>query len=64
MQEAGTDTQAFLRALERVRSDIRLEDAEREMIHQAVAMECYVWFLEAVLGEPIDRKELRAPEST
>ena len=58
MRDAGTDADALMVALKRVRSDIRLEDAEREMIHRAVAMECYVWFLEAVLGEPVDRKQL------
>ena len=55
MQSAGTDTEAFLAALRRIRGDLRLQDAEREQLHHAIATECYFWFLEAVSGAPVDR---------
>ena len=38
-----------------IRDDSALPEAHRDAIYRCVAMESYAWYLEALLGEPIDR---------
>ena len=60
LRAAGLDTQAFFEALVAIRDDTALPAAHREALYKCVAMESYVWYLEALLGEPIDRVKAMA----
>ena len=55
LRAAGLDTQKFFEALVAIRDDATLPAAQREAIYRIVAVECHAWYLEALLGEPIDR---------
>lgn len=55
LRAAGLDTQAFFEALVDIRDDSTLPAAHREAIYKCIAMESYAWYLEALVGEPIDR---------
>ncbi|MEL6185992.1 MAG: hypothetical protein AAFU79_15315 [Myxococcota bacterium] len=55
LRAAGLDTQAFFEALHALREDTALPQAHRDALYRCVAMESYAWYLEALLGEPIDR---------
>lgn len=55
LRAAGLDTQAFFEALVALRDDSGLPTAHREALYKCVAMESFVWYLEAIMGEPIDR---------
>lgn len=55
---AGLNTEAFFRALIELRDDAKLPDAHRDALYKMIAMESYIWYLEAIRGEPIDRFKL------
>jgi hypothetical protein len=58
LRAAGLDTARFFDALTRLRDDTALPKAHREAIYKLIAMESFVWYLEALRGEPIDREKL------
>jgi hypothetical protein len=60
LRAAGLDTQAFFDALIAIRDDSALPAAHREALYKLIAMECFVWYLEAIRGEPIDRMKAAA----
>jgi hypothetical protein len=55
LRKAGLDTQAFFAALVDIRDDSALSQPHREAIYQAIAMESFIWYLEAINGSPMDR---------
>lgn len=55
LRAAGLDTQAFFEALVDIRDDSALPSAHRDALYKCVAMESYIWYLEALQGEPLDR---------
>lgn len=55
LRAAGLDTQAFFEALVDIRDDSGLSETHRESLYQIVAMESFIWYLEALNGAPIDR---------
>jgi len=55
LRAAGLDTQAFFAALVDIRDDSGLSEAHRDAIYQAIAMESFIWYLEALNGSPMDR---------
>jgi hypothetical protein len=57
---AGFDTQKFFDALVAIREDATLPQAHREALYKLIAMESFVWYLEALRNEPIDRLKLLA----
>jgi ribonuclease HII len=58
LRAAGLDTEAFFHALTAIRDDSALSNAHREALYKMIAMESYVWYLEALRGEPVDRFKL------
>ena len=58
LREAGLDTQKFFDALVGIRDDSALSKTHREALHKLVAMESFVWYLEAIRNEEIDRIKL------
>jgi hypothetical protein len=58
LREAGLDTQKFFDCLVAIRDDTALPKAHREAIYKLIAMESFVWYLEALRDEAIDRKKL------
>ncbi|MCB9650164.1 MAG: hypothetical protein H6730_26780 [Deltaproteobacteria bacterium] len=58
LREAGLDTQMFFDALTGIRDDTALPQAQREALYKLVAMESFIWYLEALRGKPIDRVKL------
>lgn len=52
---AGLDSQAFFEALIEIRDDNGLPTAHREALYKCIAMESFIWYLESLRGEPIDR---------
>jgi hypothetical protein len=69
LRAAGLDTQAFFAALVDIRDDSALSPPHREALYQIVAMESFIWYLEALNGAPIDRvkaaeEAARAVEAT
>ena len=76
LRAAGLDTQAFFAALVDIRDDSALSKIQREALYQIIAMESYIWYLDAINGAPIDRdkaaqaalqaaeQELAKPEET
>jgi hypothetical protein len=59
LREAGLDTQKFFDVLCGIRDDSALPRAHRESIYKLIAMESFVWYLEALRNERIDRIKLR-----
>jgi len=57
-RKAGMDTQRFFDALVALRDDSVLSKTHRDAITKLIAMESYVWYLEALRNEPIDREKL------
>lgn len=55
---AGFDTQKFFDALVALRDDSGLSKPHREALYKLIAMESFVWYLEALRNEPIDRLKL------
>src|SRR5688572_7707358 len=55
---AGFDTQKFFDALVSIRDDATLPKAGREALFKLLAMESFIWYLEALRHEPIDRMTL------
>ena len=58
LRKAGLDTQKFFDALIAIRDDAALPKNHREAIYKLIAMESFVWYLEALRNEPIDRQKL------
>ena len=58
LREAGLDTQKFFDALVAIRDDSALPKAQRESLHRLVAMESFVWYIEAIRNEEVDRVKL------
>jgi hypothetical protein len=58
LRQAGLDTEAFFQALTAIRDDSALPQSHREALYRMIAMESYVWYLEALRGEPVDRFKL------
>jgi hypothetical protein len=58
LRVAGFDTQKFFDALVALRDDTALPRAHREALYKLIAMESFVWYLEAIRNEPIDRVKL------
>lgn len=58
LRKAGLDTQAFFDALVGIRDDSTLPTAQRDALYRLIASECFIWYLEALRGEPIDRIKL------
>lgn len=58
LREAGFETAKFFDALVKIRDDSALPKAHREAIYKLIAMESFVWYLEAITNEPVDRKKL------
>ncbi|MFO0728593.1 MAG: hypothetical protein U1E65_32755 [Myxococcota bacterium] len=58
LREAGFDTAKFFDALVALRDDVALPRAHRESIYKLLAMESFVWYLEAIRNEPLDREKL------
>jgi len=59
LREAGLDTQKFFDALSAIRDDSALPRPHREALYKLIAMESFIWYLEAIRGERIDRIKLR-----
>jgi hypothetical protein len=55
LRAAGLDTQAFFDALVAIRDDSALSETQRDALHRIIAMESFIWYLEALRGEPVDR---------
>ena len=55
LQAAGLETEAFFNALLEIRDDTALPKAHREALYKVIAMESFIWYLEAIRGEPVDR---------
>ncbi len=55
LQAAGLQTEAFFEALISIRDDTALPKAHRDALYKVVAMESFVWYLEALRGAPVDR---------
>jgi ribonuclease HII len=58
LRAAGLSTEEFFDAMVSIRDDSALSNTHREAIYRMIAMESYVWYLEALRGEPIDRLKL------
>lgn len=58
LRAAGLSTEDFFSALCAIRDDSALPNAHREAVYKMIAMESYVWYLEALRGEPVDRLKL------
>ncbi|MBI2375375.1 MAG: hypothetical protein HYV07_15375 [Deltaproteobacteria bacterium] len=58
-RQAGLDTQKFFDALVALRDDSALSKTQREAITKLIAMESFIWYLEAIRNERIDRAQLR-----
>ena len=58
LREAGLDTQKFFDALVAIRDDSALSKTHREALYKLISMESFVWYLEAIRNEEIDRVKL------
>ena len=58
LREAGLDTQKFFDALVAIRDDSALSNTHREALYKLISMESFVWYLEAIRNEEIDRIKL------
>jgi ribonuclease HII len=58
LREAGLDTQKFFDALVAIRDDSALARPQRDALYKLVAMESFVWYIEAIRNEEIDRTKL------
>lgn len=59
LREAGLDTQKFFDVLCAIRDDSALPRTHRDAIYKLIAMESFVWYLEALRDERIDRVKLK-----
>ncbi len=55
LRASGLSTEAFFDALSGIKNDSALPNSHREALYRMVAMESYIWYLEALRGEPVDR---------
>ena len=60
LRAAGLDTQLFFDALAGIRDDRQLPAAHRTALYRLVATESFLWYLEALRGQPVDRAKLIA----
>lgn len=60
LRAAGMDTARFFDALTLLRDDSALAKPHRDAIYKLIAMESFIWYLEALRNEPIDREKLLA----
>lgn len=60
LRAAGLDTELFFDALVGIRDDHQLPDTHRTALYRLVATESFLWYLEALRGEPVDRSQLIA----
>lgn len=58
LREAGLNTERFFEALVGIRDDRALSDAQRGALYRLLANESFIWYLEALGGQPIDRIKL------
>jgi hypothetical protein len=58
LRGAGFDTQKFFEALIAIRDDTLLSQSHRQALYRLIAMESFIWYLEALRNEPIDRRKL------
>jgi hypothetical protein len=58
LRAAGLSTEDFFNAMVAIRDDSALPTAHRDAVYRMIAMESYVWYLEALRGEPVDRVKL------
>ena len=58
LREAGLDTQKFFAALVDIRDDSALSAAHRDALYRVVAMESFLWYLDAINGAPLDREKM------
>lgn len=58
LRAAGLNTQAFFDALVGIRDDRALTEPQRDALYRLVAMECFIWYMEAIRGGPVDRIKL------
>ena len=59
LREAGLDTQKFFDCLVGIRDDTALPKAHREAIYKLIAMESFIWYMEALRNERVDRIKMR-----
>lgn len=55
---AGLDTQMFFDALVGIRDDSVISKDQRDALYKLVAMEGFVWYMEAIGGKHVDRVAL------
>ncbi len=55
LRAAGLKTEDFFEALIALRDDSGLPQAHREALYRTIGMESFIWYLEALRGEPVDR---------
>ena len=58
LRAAGLDTQLFFDALVGLRDDTALPRPHREAIYKLIAQESFIWYLEAIRNERVDRVKL------
>jgi len=58
LREAGLNTEAFFEALVGIRDDRVLGDEQKSALYRLIANESFIWYLEALGGQPIDRIKL------
>lgn len=59
LRNAGLDTQKFFDALTHIRDDSALSKTHLEALKKLIAAESFIWYMEALRDEPIDRVKLR-----
>lgn len=59
LRSAG-NVEAFFNALVELREDSSLPDPHREALRQLIAQESFIWYLEALRGDRVDREKLAA----
>ncbi|MCC7382773.1 MAG: hypothetical protein IT384_13135 [Deltaproteobacteria bacterium] len=58
LRDAGFDTQRFFDTLVGIRDDPLLPESQREALYKLIASESFIWYLEAIRNQPIDRTKL------
>lgn len=59
LERAGQDQSAAKAVLNTVRDDANATTRDREDFYQALAQQCFVWYLEALRGKPYTPEELQ-----
>ena len=55
LRRAGLDGDAFIQALIEIRDDTQISEDDRQRLYLIIAMESYIWHIEAASGAPVDR---------